>query len=634
MHGDEVSFQTHPKTQTDPPYLEVPVGVILDMGSRVGTTIMSCISIAVSEFYADNSHYKTRIVLHNRDIHGEPLHALSAGKSNFSLSNLALDHLEKPKVKAILGSQSEAEAKLMAVLGDQVSVPILSFSPIPSSNRHPYFLQITQDETTQVKAISSMALSYGWKDFIVIFEDTENGRDMATFITKFLQEKRISVAYMIPISTSASNEVLQEQLHKLSIMQTKLYIIHASHSLALHIFKNAKCLGMMDAGYKWIVTSKTMDLLDFMDDEVMKSMQGVVGLKSYVPQSRDLKKLTLKYHVMKFNDMNAHAISAYDGVSTLAMAVEKTHSVLKLNIQNSAMAQWGTTLLNQMLRISFDGLRGNFKFMNARVVGFWTTDAGFTKKIGKLNSFPHDGLDTIMWPGGILNNPTRRMLQVTSRHLRIGVPPRDRTGALFEVKYDAKKNLTFVSGLCSELFLASFRGLEPNEFDAAIGDISITANRSQYVDFTLPYTDLGLAALTRNADATASLWIFMEPLSSDLWLASACFFILLGFVIWVLEHGTNDEFQGSPIQQIGVTLWFAFSTVVYAQRSKKGGVDSIIDEVPYIKEFLTRYPSDYTMTMVADMSNGFGFVISKSTGQMFYSSLIVGTELPSGYIEG
>ncbi|KAL8253094.1 hypothetical protein R6Q59_036787 [Mikania micrantha] len=737
-------FLTHSKAQADPPFMEIPVGVILDMGSRVGKTVNSCISIVLSEFYAVNSHYKTRIVLHSRDTHGEPLHALST----------ALDLLEKPKVQAILGSQSEAEAKLMAVLGDQVSVPILSFSPVPSSNRHPYFLQITQDETAQVEAISSMALSYGWKDVIVIFEDTETGRDMATFMTKFLQEKRITVTYMIPISTSASNEALQEELHKLSNMQTKLYIIHASHSLALHIFKNAKCLGMMDAGYKWIATSKTMDLMDFMDDEVMEFMQGVVGLKSYVPQSRDLKKLTMKYHVMEFNDMNAYAISAYDGVSALAMAVEKTHSVLKLNTQDLATtssAQWGTTLLNQMLRISFDGLRGNFKFMNARgphiytlyacttngafleiinvigkeevKVGFWTTDVGFTKKIGKLNSFPHDGLDTIVWPGGVLNNPTRRMLQVTSRRLRIGVPPRDRTGTLFEVKYDAKKNLTSVSGFCSEVFLASFGRLYPNvsfefirfehgtyddlidrvhagEFDAAIGDISITANRSKYVDFTWPYTDLGLAALTRNANATASLWIFMEPLGSDLWLASACFFILLGFVIWVLEHGTNDEFQGSPIQQIGVTLWFAFSTIVYAQRqklesnlsrfvvtvwlfvvlvlvssytaalsslltveriqlasmtgfigyqasssshrvlaetlhfrdtwlkayntledmadalsrgSKNGGVDSIIDEVPYIKEFLARYPSGYSMTMVADMSNGFGFVFPKGS---------------------
>lgn len=100
------------------------------------------------------------------------------------------------------------------------------------------------------------------------------------------------------------------------------------------------------------------------------------------------------------------------------------------------------------------------------------------------------------------------------------------------------------------------------EFDAAIGDITITANRSKYVDFTLPFTDIGLATLSRNANT--SIWIFMKPLSSDLWVVSACFFILTGIVVWILEHRTNEEFQGSTAEQIGTTFWFAFSTLVYA----------------------------------------------------------------------
>ncbi|KAJ0885421.1 putative periplasmic binding protein-like I [Helianthus annuus] len=478
--------------------------------------------------------------------------------------------------------------------------------------RHPYFFQITRDhETTQVQAIASMALSFGWQHAIVIFEDTEAGRDMATFMTNSFKEKGITITYMSAVSTSASNEVLLEELHKLSNMQTKVYITHATHSLSSHLFQNAKYLGMMDAGYKWIVTSKTMDFLDFMDGEVLESMQGVVGFKSYIPQSRHLHKFTLKWRKEYHRDINAYAISAYDGISALAMAVEKTMSILKLNtkdLETNGSAQWCTTLLNQMLRISFDGLCGNFIFRNTRVmadvleiknviskeevkIGFWTTNASFTKKIGKLNYFTDDGLESIMWPGGIVNNPTHRKLQVSTKRLRIGIPVATRKGKLFQVDYDAQTKSTTVSGFCLEVFLAAFAGIDPNvtfqfipfvnnarvgdvnyndlidrvhamEFDAAIGDITITANRSRYVDFTLPYTDLGLATLYRNADA--SLWIFMKPLSSDLWLVSACFFILLGFVIWILEHGKNEEFQGSLVQQTGVTLWFAFSTLVYA----------------------------------------------------------------------
>ncbi|KAI3678654.1 hypothetical protein L6452_37955 [Arctium lappa] len=741
-------FQLHSKAQEDPSYKEIPVGVILDMGSWVGKTVHSCITMAVSDFYAVNSHYKTRIVLHDRDAHGEPLHALSA----------ALDLLEKTKVQAIIGSNSTSEAKFLAVLGDEARIPILSLSPTPSSNNHPYFLQIAQDETIQFKSIAAMAESFGWKHLIVISEDTDNGRDMATFMANALGEKSISVTYRSLISTSASNELVQKELHKLSSMHTKIFVLHTSPSLALCILLNAKYLGMMGEGYKWIITSKTMDFLNFMDGEVIKSMQGAVGFKSYIPQSIDLHKFTSRWRkeydgrnpLMKLKDINAYAIWAHDAVSALAMAVESTESVeqvLKSNmksLETTGSSQRGTALLNQILGISFHGLGGVFRFMNGKItaqvleiinvvhkgekmVGFWTTDAAFTKKIGKLNSFSNDGLEAIIWPGGITTNPTRRMLQMSSKNLRFGIPVQTRAGRLFQVDYDAQTNSTVASGFCVEVCEAAFAELSHDvafqfipfmlnstvgtvnyndlidrvharEFDVAVGDITITANRSLYVDFTLPYTDLGLGILTRNTDA--SMWIFMEPLSSDLWIVSGCFFILVGFVIWILEHGTNEEFQGSPGQQIGTTFWFAFSTLVYAHReklqsnlsrfvvivwlfvvlvlassytatlsslltieqiqlaskeksigyrdgsfmegfirnnlnfidtrlkpystsedyanalllgSKKGGVDAIVDELPYLKEFLTQYPSGYSIAVSEAITNGFGFAFPQGS---------------------
>ncbi|PWA35082.1 Extracellular ligand-binding receptor [Artemisia annua] len=75
-------FQLPIKAQDDPSY-EIPVGVILDMGSWVGKTVHSCITMTLSDFYTVNNRYKTRIILHGRDTHGEPLHALSTGKVLF-----------------------------------------------------------------------------------------------------------------------------------------------------------------------------------------------------------------------------------------------------------------------------------------------------------------------------------------------------------------------------------------------------------------------------------------------------------------------------------------------------------------------------------------------------------------------
>lgn len=59
--------------------IEIPVGVIVDEGSWVGKTVEISMSMAISDFYALNSHYKTRVVLHTRNSEGEPLRALSAG---------------------------------------------------------------------------------------------------------------------------------------------------------------------------------------------------------------------------------------------------------------------------------------------------------------------------------------------------------------------------------------------------------------------------------------------------------------------------------------------------------------------------------------------------------------------------
>lgn len=100
------------------------------------------------------------------------------------------------------------------------------------------------------------------------------------------------------------------------------------------------------------------------------------------------------------------------------------------------------------------------------------------------------------------------------------------------------------------------------QFDAVVGDTTITANKSLYVDFTLPYTDLGVGMVARIGNK--NMWIFSEPLDVDLWITIVGFVILIGFVIWIIEHPINEEFQGSPAQQVGTTLWFSFSTLVYA----------------------------------------------------------------------
>ena len=95
--------------------------------------------------------------------------------------------------------------------------------------------------------------------------------------------------------------------------------------------------------------------------------------------------------------------------------------------------------------------------------------------------------------------------------------------------------------------------------------MTILANRSRFVDFTLPYTESGVSTIVRiKDDERKNAWIFMKPLTMDLWLTTGAFFIFTGFVVWVLEHRINEEFRGPPGKQVGMIFWFSFSPLVFA----------------------------------------------------------------------
>ena len=97
-------------------------------------------------------------------------------------------------------------------------------------------------------------------------------------------------------------------------------------------------------------------------------------------------------------------------------------------------------------------------------------------------------------------------------------------------------------------------------YNAAIGDITIRYNRTSYADFTLPYTESGVAMIVPVKDDTnKNAWVFLKPLTTDLWFGSIAFFIYTGIVIWLLERRINNaELTGSFFRQLGIAIYFSF----------------------------------------------------------------------------
>ncbi|KAK9903210.1 hypothetical protein M0R45_001139 [Rubus argutus] len=99
--------------------IPVKVGVVLDDLESVSAKVrLSCINMALSDFYSSRGNTKTRLVLSIRDSRGDVVDAAAA----------ALDLIKNVQVQAILGPKSSMQAKFVIDLGNRTRVPIISFS--------------------------------------------------------------------------------------------------------------------------------------------------------------------------------------------------------------------------------------------------------------------------------------------------------------------------------------------------------------------------------------------------------------------------------------------------------------------------------------------------------------------------
>ncbi|KAL6196320.1 hypothetical protein ACLB2K_031935 [Fragaria x ananassa] len=613
--------------------IPVNVGVVADLDAVSGKMYLSCIEMALSDFYASHDQYKTRVVLNTSNSHEDVVGAADA----------ALDLIKNVEVKAILGPMTSMQANFVVNLGEKAHVPIISYSatsPSLTSLQSSYFFQFAQNDSTQVNAISGIVQNFRWKRVVPIYVDNMYGEGIMPFLIDALLKVDVHVPYRSVISQSATDDEIEIELYNLMTMQTRVFIVHMMPKLASKLFSKAKEIGMMNQGFVWITTNGIGDRLKAMGS-VLNSMQGVLSVETDVSDTLMLKEFRPRWkrQFQKDNpeiidvELDAFAYRAYDAAFAIAMAIERVgNTSFEFQKGNSPtsnstylgtlkVSQYGSNLSNALSLISFKGIAGNFSLVDrqlqlstfrivnvngygARVVGYWKPkNGGLVKKLNLTNvcnssAFKCDALGPIIWPGESSSVPKGWEIPENGTKLRIGVPMKDGFTEFVKVTIDLSTNTSDVTGFSIDVFEAIVGKLPyalpyelipyayPNgtsigtyndliyqvylgNFDAVVGDATIRANRTLFVDFAMPYTESGVVMVVPIIDSRIkNAWVFLKPLTWDLWMTTLCFFIFIGFVIWVLEHRINEDFRGPPSHQVGTSFWFSFSTMVFSQREK------------------------------------------------------------------
>ncbi|KAK9053343.1 hypothetical protein SSX86_029976 [Deinandra increscens subsp. villosa] len=275
----------------------------------------------------------------------------------------------------------------------------------------------------------------------------------------------------------------------------------------------------------------------------------------------------------------------------------------------------GPQLLETILSTNFTGLTGEIRFdqdknlihpaydvlnlvgTGFRTIGYWSNHSSLSldspeKLYAKPLNSSSDAkrLYSVIWPGETSVKPRGWVFPNNGKPLRIAVPyrhsytevvtkdvrsPEGVRGYCFDVFEAAvnllpypvpRKYMLYGDGVRNPSYSNLVAAVADNTYDAAVGDVTIITNRTRIVDFTQPYMESGLVIVVPVKKSKTSPWAFLKPFTIEMWLVTGGFFLLVGFVVWILEHRFNHEFRGPPSQQVITILWFSFSTMFFSHR--------------------------------------------------------------------
>ncbi|KAL1162827.1 hypothetical protein V6Z11_A07G229000 [Gossypium hirsutum] len=593
----------------------IHVGLILDAQSWVGKIVDSYISLAISDFYSRNRHYQTKLIVHTRDSEGDSLLVLSQ----------ALVLLENFKLDAIIVAENSAAVKILAELGSRVKIPIISLfaaGPSLSFSEYPYLIQIGQDESSQAKVIAAIAEAFSWRSVTLIYEDNDPARPILSNASTCFDQ------HVALLASSTDEEIVEQLRNLMSLQTTVLLVHMSptlASRLFLNA-RRLGMMSQGYAWITTDMITNFMNSMDPSVIESMQGVVGFKPHIPASKELRKLairwrsKNLNENQNLEEM-EINVYGIWSYDMVWAVATAAERVmtryphilHQVTRMNMNFTTIrsSQSGLVFMDEILQSRFKGISGGFQLTNGRlipkefeivnvfkgerIIGYWNPGNGITSLMkqenhNEMNSTSSSKLESVIWPGGTMNIP--RGWSLHGKRLRIGVPANNGFREIISVTRDPRTNETTVTGYCVDVFKEAVQSLGyevhydfiPFEdasgkiagtyddlilqvyyknYDAVVGDTTILARRFQYVDFTMPFTDIGIGTVVPKINKK-SIWIFLMPLSGDLWITTAAFFILTGLVVWFIERPINEEFQGSPCEQIGMIFWYSFSTLVFA----------------------------------------------------------------------
>uniref|UniRef100_A0A0D9VLZ1 Glutamate receptor n=1 Tax=Leersia perrieri TaxID=77586 RepID=A0A0D9VLZ1_9ORYZ len=607
----------------------VRVGVILNLGSPVGVRRRLGIQMAVEDYYAANPGSATRVELHFRDSAGDVLAAASAAvdliknvqvaamigppssqETEFVAHSGNHSHIPVVSFSATSPSLSPAQTPFFVRAAANDSLQTAPLAAVLDAFRWRAAAVIYEDSPYGGGILPSLADALqsiaGAKvmDRTAVATDASDDRIDAVLFRLMASPTRVFVVHMLyPLAGRFFRRA------KAIGMMSEGFVWVATDGVGTFMerFSSDEVEAMQGMVSLRPYVAETDAVRNF-------SVRFKERLRRDSPGVDDVREPTV-FRFLAYDAAWAIASATANGVAGAAFPTARSRTPILTDLDRLGVSLTGTALLDAVLNTTFDGLAGKFSLFEgqlrppayeviniigkgARTVGFWSPESGIRQDINAAVAVASGDktLKQIIFPGEPRETPKGWTVSPSGKPLRVAVPTKRGFTQFVDVGNASATTWTRrnISGYCIDVFNEVMKILpypvsydyipypeSPESYeklvnqvplkaaDVAVGDVTITAKRMEEVDFTMPFTESGWSMVVAvQRETSTSMWIFLQPLTTSLWLASLAFFCFTGFVVWLIEHRINDEFRGTPSQQFGLIFYFAFSTLVFSHKEK------------------------------------------------------------------
>ncbi|CAG5028264.1 unnamed protein product [Parnassius apollo] len=528
-------------------------------------------------------------------------------------------HLLRSGVAAIFGPQSAPAAAHVQSICDTMELPHLETRWDYRTRRESCLVNLYPHPAALSRAYVDLVRAWGWKSFTIIYENSD-GLVRLQELLKAHGPSELPVA----VRQLPDSHDYRPLLKQIKNSAESHIVLDCTTERIRDVLQQAQQIGMMSDYHSYLITSLDLHSVDL--EEFKYGGTNITALRLLDPERSDVqrvvrdwvydearkgRKLQLGHTSAKENMtfIKTETALMYDAVHLFAKALHDLDTSQQIDVKPlscDAEDTWphGYSLINYMKIVEMKGLTGVIKFDHQGFRSDFTLDIieltrDGLQKAGMWNS--SEGVNYTRSFGDnqkqiveILQNKTLIVTTILSAPYCMRKEASEKLigNAQFEgYAIDLIHEISKVLGFNYTFKLAPdgrygsynretkewdgmIRELLEQRADVAIADLTITYDREQVVDFTMPFMNLGISVLYRKPiKQPPNLFSFLSPLSLDVWIYMATAYLGVSVLLFILARFSPYEWDSPrncidepPVLENQFTLlnslWFTIGSLM------------------------------------------------------------------------